>query len=323
MPHAAADVRRIDLSGESKIGADWEGDLEGWLAAIGVTAERDEDVTVQDWCFPTDALKNEYLATVRSRPEAEVIGLLRLFLFEHASFGADDDLADQLIGKGLPWNDVFMREYRLRLAWYRLMRHGAPHPGVRWALDLLGYNPKGAVDVIGAYTQAHFQVLPDGRIDGLSDAMAVIRARWLSESAEGKECLLALSPRDLEGLVAALSEKRGYTATLTPPQRDGGRDVVAVRRDPGETARVLVECKMYTRPVGVGLVRELLGVVDDEHANKGVMVTVSRFTRGARALAEKNSRIELIDGDALLKLLSETFGTTWFRDRDRLIRQRR
>jgi restriction system protein len=307
-------------SKEPKIGTDWDGDLEGWLAAIGVTGERDEDVAVQDWCFPTDALKHAYLATVESRAEEEVTDLLRLFLFENAAFPMDEENADDILAADPRMTDGFMREYRLRLAWYRLMNRGRPHPGVRWVLDLLGYNPKGAIDAIGAYLQAHFQVLPDGRVDGLLDAMAVVRARWLSESEEGRESLLALSPRELEQIVAALYARRGYTTTLTPPQRDGGRDVVAVRSDPGEAARVLVECKMYTRPVGVEIVRSLLGVVSDEHANKGVVVTVSRFTRAARALEQANSRVELIDGDSLLRLLSQTFGTTWFRDRDRIIR---
>ncbi|MFJ8564475.1 restriction endonuclease [Streptomyces sp. NPDC093514] len=304
----------------SRFGKDWEGDLPGWLAAIGVTGEREGGAEVQDWCFPTDALKEEYISTVTTRSSGEVVQLLRLFLFEYAEFPSDERNAAAVARRSAGPISEFMGEYSLRLLRHKYMGRGAPHPGVRWALDLLGHNPRGAVEVINQYAQAHWQVLPDGRVDGLFDAAEVIRARWLSESGEGRESLLSLSPRELERLVAALYAKLGYVITLTPPQRDGGRDVIAVRVQPGRAERVLVECKMYTRPVGVELVRSLLGVVSHERANKGVLLTVGRFTKGALELSRNDPRIELIDGESFLALLSESFGTTWSRDRTRLTR---
>lgn len=320
MPDTPSNYSTGTPANEPKIGSDWDGNLEGWLAAVGITKERDEDLRVQDWSFPTDALKREYISAIATQSEDQVIDLLRLFLFENASFREDERIIEGIIGEELQISDGVMREYRRRLMWHKFMSRGSPHPGVRWVLDMLSYNPRGAIDAINSYAQAHFQVLPDGRIDGLLDAVAVIRGRWLSESEEGRESLLTLSPRELERLVAALYARMGYASTLTPPGRDGGRDVIAERSVLGESSRVLIECKMYTRPVGVDLVRSLLGVVSNENANKGVLVTVSRFTKGAVAFSRRNPRIELIDGESLLRLLSEKFGTSWFRNRDSLTR---
>ena len=44
-----------------------------------------------------------------------------------------------------------------------------------------------------------------------------------------------------------------------------------------------VECKRYAkeRPVGVGLVRSLYGVVEQSRSKAGLLVTTSRFTEGA------------------------------------------
>jgi hypothetical protein len=44
---------------------------------------------VQEWCCPTDELRTEYLQSVSSRSEADVLALLRLFLFEDSFFGRD------------------------------------------------------------------------------------------------------------------------------------------------------------------------------------------------------------------------------------------
>jgi restriction system protein len=82
---------------------------------------------------------------------------------------------------------------------------------------------------------------------------------------------------------------------------------------------LLVECKRYSAPVGVVVVRALLGVVSDEKVNKGVIVTPSGFTRQAKALACRNHRIELISGKDLIPLLNEHLGTNWVSRVDSLI----
>jgi RNA polymerase sigma factor (sigma-70 family) len=93
-----------------------------------------------------------------------------------------------------------------------------------------------------------------------------------------------LSPRQFEELVAALLDEQGYEVRLTPPSRDGGFDMYAAKKDGLGEFLYLVECKRYrlSRPVGVNVVRQLHGVAQSLKASAGIVVTTSRFTRGAR-----------------------------------------
>ena len=78
-----------------------------------------------------------------------------------------------------------------------------------------------------------------------------------------------MNRRGFEELVAELFGGFGYEVELTKQTRDGGRDIVAIKR--GEVqVKYLIECK---RPdpgghVGVGPARELLGVLTDEKAQR-------------------------------------------------------
>ena len=106
--------------------------------------------------------------------------------------------------------------------------------------------------------------------------------------------MYSLSPRQFEELVAELLHEQGYEIALTPPTNDGGFDMYAARKDGLGEFLYLVECKRYApaRPVGVDIVRALYGVVQRMHANAGVIVTTSRFTKGAEAF-QKTVRYQL------------------------------
>ncbi|MFQ5885722.1 MAG: DNA translocase FtsK, partial [Anaerolineae bacterium] len=62
--------------------------------------------------------------------------------------------------------------------------------------------------------------------------------------------------------------------------------------------------KNWTKPVGAPVVRDLYGVITAENANKGILITTSRFTDSARAFAE-GKPLELIDGQMWSDLLAE------------------
>ncbi|MCH7726621.1 MAG: restriction endonuclease [Planctomycetes bacterium] len=116
-----------------------------------------------------------------------------------------------------------------------------------------------------------------------------------------------MAPRKFEELIGAIFRNQGFSVELTPTTRDGGFDVVAVRRDnfTGDH-HYLIECKRYAEKtkVGVDIVRSLYGVLSDENATKGVIVTTSYFTGPARAFAEDNrKRLSLNDYDALVTWL--------------------
>ncbi|WP_344751121.1 restriction endonuclease [Micromonospora olivasterospora] len=151
-------------------------------------------------------------------------------------------------------------------------------------------------------------------IHALSDAEEIIRARYigLPDSAEERrQHLLSLSSRQFEQIVEHLFDAMGYDTELTPPQRDGGRDIIATRRDAGRQEHIFIECKRYEAKIGVRLVRELVGVVSSSLANKGILVTTSTFTAGAHAFAQRDHRIDLLPGAELVTLINEHLGWDW------------
>jgi hypothetical protein len=95
--------------------------------------------------------------------------------------------------------------------------------------------------------------------------------------------LYELTPRKFERLIAELLQRDGYVTTLTPERKDGGFDVFALQESPAGRHLYLVECKRFAQqhPVGVSIVRALYGVVESTKASAGLVVTTSRFTKGA------------------------------------------
>jgi restriction system protein len=103
------------------------------------------------------------------------------------------------------------------------------------------------------------------------------------------ELLHSLPPRKFEEIIASVFRQSGFDVELTPETRDGGIDIIAVRKDDlvGNGLH-LIECKRYLphNTVGIGVVQRLLGVVEQHKATKGIVVTTSSFTRDARVVAE-------------------------------------
>jgi len=115
--------------------------------------------------------------------------------------------------------------------------------------------------------------------------------------------LKIMDRRRFEELVAELFGGFGYDVELTKQTRDGGRDIIAVKREEVQV-KYLIECK---RPdpggyVGVRPVRELLGVRQDEEATKAILATTAYFSKDAKLFFERHPWIlELKEYDDLKK----------------------
>jgi restriction system protein len=299
--------------------------LDEWLALV---RNPPKEVVFVDYEFPTQQHLDEFLARIGEWSEADIYLLLDKFLFASGSFEIDGLKLEGLKAAKRDAPELF----RLMISsgfYRRLVRYAAspgksppPWEGNTWILDLLPHFPKEALEGLNAYILAHAQFLPDGRYNGLHEAAAVIRARYIGiprTQTETIKTLLELSSRDFEHLVECLYYSMGYETELTPAQKDGGRDILAWRRKPGMTEDLRIECKRYSQPVGVGTVRALLGVVSSEKVNKGVLVTTCRFTKPARDFARLNPRVELISGDEFTMLMNEHEGAMWPLHIERLI----
>lgn len=126
-------------------------------------------------------------------------------------------------------------------------------------------------------------------------------SRALSRAAAGGTAAVSSTGHsDFELMVGAALRNAGYrVANQALPGPDGGVDLVVER----DRKRVLVQCKHWqTKPVGVGVIREIVGVVASRKADGAMVVTSGRFTDEAKAFAARTG-VDLIDGERLQKLI--------------------
>ena len=112
---------------------------------------------------------------------------------------------------------------------------------------------------------------------------------------------------ELEERCAAILEARGWEVQRTPRTRDGGVDLIGTRIDEvGLEQRIFVQCKDYARPVGVEVVRELLGVLPLDGTARPIIAAPGGLTADAAKLAEQ--RNVTVWGEAMLRRLEAQQG---------------
>ncbi|WP_030671721.1 restriction endonuclease [Streptomyces rimosus] len=125
----------------------------------------------------------------------------------------------------------------------------------------------------------------------------------VTHGGEDEPDLFSMDPIAFEGLVAELFRAMGMQALTTQRSGDGGVDVDALDPDPIRGGKIIVQVKRYRNTVPPTAVRDLFGTVQSEGANKGVLVTTSRFGPGAHAFAN-GKPLTLVSGPELVDLLA-------------------
>lgn len=110
----------------------------------------------------------------------------------------------------------------------------------------------------------------------------------------------SLSGRGFERELAALFRGNGYNVSLTPVSGDLGVDIELRKGD----HFAVVQCKALKQPVGPSAVRELYGTLVAQHADEGILASVSGFTPGARQFAS-NKPIMLMGLQEIIALQSD------------------
>lgn len=304
-------------------------ELKQWLSVVtGETPQPSTDFIVI--AFPTDAVRDEYLCNISERAESEVRTVLATMLGRSRSLAKWDALQLHLLSversadlessettdDSLGTHPKFSDYYR-RVILATSGRSSEPTwPGLTWILDLLPGSPDNALTVVSAYLDAHIGVLPDWRITGLADAMAIVRFRYiLGQTDVHHQVLSSIDWRTFEFLVAALYEAKGYEVEVTPAQKDGGKDIIA-RRAGADAETLYIACSRGTSKKTANDVVALSGWLDTaEKASRGVFVNLAGFTeRGpgtATKVAMKMPWITSIDRNMLLSQLNEHLGTDW------------
>ncbi|MFE2292676.1 restriction endonuclease [Streptomyces sp. NPDC059452] len=150
-----------------------------------------------------------------------------------------------------------------------------------------------------------------GQLSTRPDQYAPVRPGRLPESVgngvvthggDEEPDLYEMDPIAFETLVAELFRAMGMQAVTTQRSNDGGVDVDALDPAPIRGGKIVVQVKRYRNTVPPTAVRDLYGTVQDAGANKGVLVTTSRFGPGAHTFAN-GKPLELVAGSELVDLL--------------------
>jgi restriction system protein len=258
-------------------------------------------------CFPTNEMFDEYIETIQIRSDDEIKEIIKRFIVQEGTYGTDG-VRLQTISQNNEWLDKIRENYPLHFN--RLLGKKNVWEGITWIIDLLPRHPQNAINVIDAFFAVYCQILPDNVLVGLSQVNEIIRAKYYFAN-HPLDVLHNLTPIEFESLIAELYNDMGYEIQLTKKSYDGGIDVIAVNKTIGKNEEVLIQCKRYSNNVGVKDIRELLGVVENYKATKGVFCTSSSYSSSAFKFAKNSNRLELLDGRNIINLCNEYFGSNW------------
>ena len=132
-----------------------------------------------------------------------------------------------------------------------------------------------------------------------ADAMVPERAQVPNDCDEILAYLMEMDPVAFERHVMSFFESDGHPTGLTSRSNDFGVDGYVFHPD----GVIVVQCKRNSadNPVGRPIIQQFKGVIEEQRAFKGYVVTTSRFTDEAKESAEKSDRILLVDGNELVK----------------------
>nr|WP_236681135.1 restriction endonuclease [Streptomyces sp. 9-7] len=175
----------------------------------------------------------------------------------------------------------------------------------RSAFDALHLDRVSAVECLTDGLRGQLAARPDqrtavrpGRLPGDAGGAGTV----VSHGGETEPDLYEMDPIAFENLIAELFRAMGMQAVTTQRSGDGGVDVDALDPDPIRGGKIVVQVKRYRNTVPPTAVRDLYGTVQAEGANKGVLVTTSRFGPGAHTFAN-GKPLSLIAGPELVDLL--------------------
>jgi HJR/Mrr/RecB family endonuclease len=121
--------------------------------------------------------------------------------------------------------------------------------------------------------------------------------------------------RELELLIGAALDSKGYDVEVTPAIKDGGIDVDADRIDVlksilfrpkivPQKKRLVIDAKQWNRPVGTNPIEDIADTAE-EQGGTGVIASPSGFRNSAKQVAKERG-VKLYDAKKILELLNTT-----------------
>ena len=142
--------------------------------------------------------------------------------------------------------------------------------------------------------------------ESLTNSFEQIKRSIFSEIID---IILSKSPREFENLVVQLLQSMGYGGQLknsgivTQYSNDGGIDGI-IKEDVLGLGRIHIQAKRYKPGSGISRedIQKFVGALAVAQSNKGVFITTSNFSRGAKEYVNNlnaTTTIVLINGDQL------------------------
>lgn len=181
------------------------------------------------------------------------------------------------------------------------------------AADMVVVGKSAAIFITSASLLTQTVIVPgEETVEGrLIEAVALPWFDIIAVLTQDPSMAFEIPARKWEEIIAAAYKKAGFDeVTLTPRSGDFGRDVIAIKRGLG-VVRVVDQVKAY-KPghlVTADDVRALMGILQGDGTSKGFLTTTSDFAPRLQddplIVPFIPSRLELINGTALLKRLEE------------------
>lgn len=165
------------------------------------------------------------------------------------------------------------------------------------------------LDYLKAATVAMRQNGQPNELDHFDEIRRLANKRSVEVHQSIRDALSAMNPYRFEELIKQLLEAIGYdNVIVTSASGDGGVDVTADIEVGITSVREVVQVKRFTRgSVGRPVLDQLRGSLHRFGATRGTIITLSRFSSGAKnaAFEPGAAPITLIDGERLINLLIE------------------
>ncbi|MCA9032284.1 MAG: restriction endonuclease [Planctomycetaceae bacterium] len=122
--------------------------------------------------------------------------------------------------------------------------------------------------------------------------------------AEDPRIIKELEWRDVERMLAVAFKGLGFQVELTPPAKDGGRDIELKCVVFGKHSRYFVEVKHWATPVHNGIIRDFLQVVISNQADSGLLLATSGYCSNTfESLTEiERRKVQLDDSHKMIAI---------------------
>ena len=181
---------------------------------------------------------------------------------------------------------------------------------IRYSNSVLVKNPSGCLGFFLGETSSPNQIT-------IEDSIRCIFKVFMDENLVNNKQVIEAKldgarPDDgfaYEHFCVSKFQEAGWNSKVTQATSDQGCDLIAEKG----IVKLIVQCKLYSSPVGNKAVQEVAGAIRHYGGTHGAVVTNSSFTPSAKALARTNS-IHLLHDSEIASLYDIMIGNTQLRE---------